>query len=228
MLDNLQNNQYFFFGLVIFSFILTKVPIIGKYFRVANTLIHESGHAFVALITSGTIDNIELFSNTSGTTVTRSKSKIGQILVSIAGYPFSSASAFCLFYLLKIHLYQIILFSLAVLAFLNIIFWVRNSYGIFWLITFILILLGVYYWDNSFAIYCLSIVISAIVLTDSFYSTLELAYLCLFQPKNAGDAATLKKFTYIPSIFWALIFIALSVFFVYQTILLFFPGVRLY
>ncbi|MFA6924297.1 MAG: M50 family metallopeptidase [Bacteroidales bacterium] len=218
--DNLQNNQYFFCGLIILSFIITRIPFVGKFFRVANTLIHESGHAFMALLTNGSIESVELFSNTEGAAVTKSKNKFGQFFVSIAGYPLSSASAFGLFYLIKEQQYNALLFCLASVTLINIVVWIRNWYGTLWLLTFAVILVAVYFTKNLFVTHCFSVILSGIILTDSFYSTLELLYLSIHKSKNAGDATNLKKQTHIPAFFWALFFVAQSVFFIYETIML--------
>ncbi|MDD5570160.1 MAG: M50 family metallopeptidase [Bacteroidales bacterium] len=218
--DNLLNNEYFFYGLIVLSFIVTRIPFVGKFFRVANTLIHESGHAIVALLTSGSIESIELFSNTEGAAVTRSNNKFGQFLVSVAGYPFSSASAFGLFFLIKYQQYNILLFCLASLALINIVLWIRNWYGTLWLLTFAAMLVAVYLLKNEFVTYCFSVVLSGIILTDSFYSTLELLYLSIYKSNNAGDATNLKKMTYVPAFFWASFFVAQSVFFIYEIIML--------
>ena len=70
------------------ALILPRVPVIGKFFNIINTAIHEFGHALMALIMQGKVHKIELMRDTSGTTVTQCPTLAGNILVSIAGYPF--------------------------------------------------------------------------------------------------------------------------------------------
>ncbi|HPT04353.1 MAG TPA: M50 family metallopeptidase, partial [Bacteroidales bacterium] len=87
------DKQTVFYVLLGISLLLTRTPVIGKYFRVVNTMIHESGHALMTLFTSGSILKVELFSSTEGDTVTKSSSRFCQMLIALAGYPFSSAAA---------------------------------------------------------------------------------------------------------------------------------------
>ena len=203
------------------ALVVTRIPIIGKYFNVIDTLFHESGHALVALLTSGKVLKIELFQDTSGTTLTQSKSKISQFLTSLAGYPFSSIGSFVLFYLIKSENYLWVFIIFGVFTLLNLILWVRNWYGIFWLLTFGGLIGLFYYLKNDTYIFCFTLFISAILLFDSIIKCFQLLYLSFKTPKNAGDAANLKKLTHIPAFFWALLFLTNSIFFVYKTVQLF-------
>ncbi len=36
---------------LILAFLLTQAPVFGKYFAMINTMIHETGHSLVALLT---------------------------------------------------------------------------------------------------------------------------------------------------------------------------------
>jgi hypothetical protein len=107
------NKDYILYALPVVVFIINRIPYVGKYLRVVNTLIHESGHAIAALVSSGEVYKVELFSDTSGTAVTKTKGKLSQFLVAIAGYPFGSAVAFLLFYIISRGEYRIVLYILA-------------------------------------------------------------------------------------------------------------------
>ena len=60
-------NDLHFFGIHIFyyllvvAFLLPKVPVVGKFFNIINTLIHELGHALMALLFEGKVVRIEIF-----------------------------------------------------------------------------------------------------------------------------------------------------------------------
>ena len=86
------------------------MPIIGKVFRVFYTMIHELGHALMAMITSGEIISISLFADTSGNTITKSKGKFEQFLIAIAGYPIAAVLVFVFFYLIHIEKTNMVLF----------------------------------------------------------------------------------------------------------------------
>ena len=203
-------------------FIINRIPYIGKYLRVVNTLVHESGHAVAALICSGEVYNVELFSDTSGTAVTKTKGKFGQFLVSIAGYPFGSAMAYLLFYIISKEEYRIVLYILACFSLLNLMFYVRNAYGIFWLITFTAIIFLVNFYGGEFLQYAFTAWLSGIMLFEALYSSIELVIIATKKSKAAGDAYSLERLTGVPSMLWALIFVAQSGYFIYLSINFFF------
>jgi len=216
------NKDYILYALPIVVFIINRIPYVGKYLRVVNTLIHESGHAFAALITSGEVYTVELFSDTSGTAVTKTKGKFSQFLVAIAGYPFGSAFSFLLFYIISRGEYRIVLYILACFALLNLMFYVRNTYGIFWLITFTAIIFIVNFYGGEFLQYAFTAWLSGIMLFEALYSSVELVIIAYKKSKSAGDAYNLKQLTGIPTMIWALLFVTQSGCFIYLSIRLFF------
>lgn len=185
-------------------------------------MVHESGHAIAALMASGQVYNVELFSDTSGTAVTKTKGKFGQFLVSFAGYPFGSAVAYLLFYLITIERTDYVLYVMACFALMNLMFYVRNTYGIFWIISFTALLFIVKFYAGDFAQYIFVMFISGIMLFEAFYSSIELISIARKRAKSAGDAANLARQTGIPTMFWAFLFMAQSLVFIWLTAKLFF------
>lgn len=51
---------------IIVAILVTKLPIISKYFAIINTLIHETGHQLASILTFGKAHQIQLFANTEG------------------------------------------------------------------------------------------------------------------------------------------------------------------
>lgn len=218
-----EYKKYVLYALPVVVFILNRVPFVGKYLRVVNTLIHESGHAVAALIASGEVYAVELFSDRSGTTVTkRADTKKGRFFVAFMGYPFGSAVAYGLFYLISIDECIMALYALACFAILNLMFYVRNSYGIFWIITFTAIIFLVRFYGNEIALYAFTSWLCGIMLFEALYSSIELITICRRKPKNAGDASDLAYISKIPSMFWAILFFAQSCLFIYLSAKLFF------
>jgi hypothetical protein len=214
---------YILYALPVVVFVLNRIPYVGKYLRVVNTLIHESGHAVAALVASGEVYAVELFSDRSGTTVTkRAKSKGGIFLVAFSGYPFGSAVAYGLFFLISIDKCNMVLYALACIAMLNLMFYVRNTYGIFWLVTFAALIFVINYYGNEMVQYAFSAWLCGIMLFEALYSSIELISICRKKPKNAGDASDLAYITKIPSMFWAFLFLAQACLFIYLSIELFF------
>lgn len=212
MLDFAQK-EYQYIGLFAVSFLILRIPHVGKYFRVVNTLFHENAHAVMALLSSGSVLRIDLFADTSGACVFKSKYWISTFLINLAGYIGSSASAFGMFWLMTNNHNDWLLYSLAGISGLNLILWVRNKYGIFWIITFLLLCAGCYYLKNEAVTFYFLFLICALHLVESVYSTLVLLYLSAEEPRSAGDAWSLRQMTFIPAILWALLFFLQSVFF---------------
>ena len=138
-----------FYLLLITAMLLTHIPILGKYFRSVNTLVHEAGHAFTTLLLSGEVISVNLFTDTSGTTVTRAKGKVSQAIIALAGYPFSALTGWLLLFLLHKGLSLYILFILTSIALIITILSLRNAYGLFWAGTFIVLNLLLIYYNNQ-------------------------------------------------------------------------------
>jgi len=217
-----KEHYYILYALPLVVFIINRIPYVGKYLRVTNTLIHESGHALAALLMSGEIYSVELFGDTSGTAVTKTHSKFGQFMVSIAGYPFGSALAYLLFYIISIGEYRIVLYILACFSLLNLMFLVRNTYGIFWIVTFTLIIFAVNFYAGVFLQYIFTVWLSGIILFEALYSSIELVMIASKKSKSAGDAYNLARITHIPALVWACLFVVQSGYFIYLVIKLFF------
>jgi hypothetical protein len=218
-----QNQTVIFYILLSTSLVITRLPFIGKFFRVVNTLVHESGHAFMALILSGKVHRIDLFSDTSGSALTATKNGFSRFLVSLAGYPASALFAYLCFYCIEQKEAIYVVYMLAGIAIINLIFYVRNAYGIFWLISFIGIAVLVIYAKEAMLIYGFSLLCSFIVLSDAVISGFNLLIIAAKTPKAAGDAKNLNEATHLPVIFWALLLLAFSFFCAYKTIWVFFP-----
>jgi hypothetical protein len=216
------NKDYVLYALPVVVFIINRIPYVGKYLRVVNTLVHESGHAIAALVTSGEVYNVELFSDTSGTAVTKTKGKFSQFLVCIIGYPFGSALAFLLFYIISIGEYRIVLYILACFSVMNLMFYVRNLYGVFWLLTFTALLFVVNFYAGEFLLYAVVVLLAGIMLFEALYSSVELLIMARKKSKTAGDAFSLERLTKVPTMIWALLFVAQSGYFIYLCVRLFF------
>ena len=223
MSEFFRNRDVVFYIILVVSIILTRTPFVGKYFRIVNTMIHESGHALVALITSAQVLQINLFTDTSGSAVTKSSNWFSKFFTSFAGYPSSALAALLFFYLIKQQHYIYIIYGLGALAVINLIFFVRNAYGLFWLVTFIIISGTLIYFNDDFSLFSVSVFFSFIVLTDAFISAIHLFIICFKTPDKSGDAKNLSTLTYIPALIWTLVFLAINTIIIYYTIINYFP-----
>jgi len=215
--------EQLFYLLLTVSLILTRIPYFGKFFRVVNTMIHECGHALMALIMSGEVIKINLFSDTSGSALTKVKGKIPTLMVSFAGYPFSALMSFLIFFLIKNNFITVALIVLMLFALISLLFFVRNGYGIFWLIMFLLIGGVIVEFNSQLILYAWMVFLASLLITEAFISGLILFKISIQNPSGAGDAANLKKETHIPAWIWSLLFCFINGYLVYLTVSMTFP-----
>lgn len=210
-------NDLHFFGIHIFyyllvvAFLLPRVPFVGKFFNIINTLVHELGHALMALVLQGQVVHIQVFSNTGGVTVTKSKSGVAAFFVSIAGYPFAAAAGLLCAYLLSVGYGSWIVIGLSVLFLFMLILWIRNVYGALWVILFCLLNgILVFYLKKLLYIEIAAWFYTLMIVIESVWSSLVLLYLSIVHPDQSGDAANLRNATHVPAFVWALLFVAFS------------------
>ena len=208
---------YWFAGLAL---LLPRIPVIGKWFNLINTAIHELGHALMALILEGSVKKIELFNDASGTTTTSTKTKFGSFLVAIIGYPFSSFMSLFIFYLLTVGYERGVLAGISILFLFMLLLWVRNIYGALWIIFFCTINGYIIYTNNAYYIHIASLLYAVFIAIDAVFSTLIVLFLSVKQKDKAGDATLLKKITGIPAFIWGLVFAGIAGWVFYEIITL--------
>ena len=202
---------HIFYYLIVVAFLLPKVPVVGKFFNIINTLIHELGHVLMALVFEGKVVRIEIFKDTGGVTVTKSKSGVAAFFVSIAGYPFAAAAGLLCAYLLSLGYGSWIVIGLSILFLFMLLLWVRNGYGALWVILFCLLNgVLVFYLKNPLYIEIAAWFYTLMIVIESVWSSLVLLYLSIFHADQSGDAANLRNETHIPAFVWALLFVVFS------------------
>jgi hypothetical protein len=221
-----SNKHILFYILLITALLLTRIPVLGKYFRSVNTLVHETGHAFMTLILSGEVIAVNLFADTSGTTVTKAKGKFAQALIALAGYPVSALTGWLCLFLLHTGYHTHILFILTSIALIIMILSLRNAYGLFWAGTFVVLNLLIIYFNNTTLIYAFATFYSVIVFTDAIISSFVLLALSIKQPKKAGDATNLHKITKIPATIWAILLLAFTLIISWLSVINYFPSIK--
>jgi hypothetical protein len=221
-----HNRTPMFYVLFATALVLTRIPIIGKYFRSVNTMIHETGHAIMTLLVSGEVISVNLFADTSGNITTKAKNKFLQVLISISGYPASAICGFIFLLMLTHGQHLHILFVLVCLTLLLMVLSIRNAYGMFWAGTFTLINLLLIYFNDSNWIYVASTFFSLIILVDSVLSCFILLAISIKTPKKAGDASNLEKFTKIPAVIWSILLLVFSGYMAYLSVSHYFPPLK--
>lgn len=202
------------------AFLLPRIPVVGKFFNIINTALHEFGHALMALVTGGSVDKIELFKDTSGTTTTKSSSKFSAILVSLAGYPFAASVAWLSFYLIRQGAEQGLVIGLSLLFVVMLLFWIRNWYGALWVVLFCVGNGLLLYYGESEWLHYVALFYAVMILVESVTSTITIVVLSIRDGSRAGDATNLAKTTHVPAFFWALLFLAYTGWVCYRVVLL--------
>lgn len=218
-----RNPHLLFYAILAGAMLIIRIPLIGRYFRTVNTLLHESGHAIAAILTSGEVISIELSSDTSGAALTKSGSKIKAMLVSLSGYPFAALMSGIFIALASHNQYKIIFFILISIALINLAFFVRNTYGIVWLITFSGLVIFTFWTGIKEVSNTAALSVSLISLSESVFSTLTILYLGFNEPRKAGDATNLAKTTKVPAAIWGILITGMVGIIVYFTVSNYFP-----
>ena len=208
---------YWFAGLAL---VLPRIPVIGRWFNIINTAIHELGHALMALILEGSVKKIELFNDASGTTTTATKTKFGSFLVAFIGYPFSSFVSYFVFYLFTVGYEKGFLIGISIFFLFMLLLWVRNIYGAIWILIFCTVNGYLIYLNNAHYMHIAALLYAVFIAVDAIFSALAILYLSIKQKDKAGDATLLKKITGIPAFIWGLLFAGISGFVFYGIIML--------
>ena len=198
---------YWFAGLAL---VLPRIPVIGKWFNLINTAIHELGHALMALFLEGSVKKIELFNDASGTTTTATKTKFGSFLVAIIAYPFASAVSYFIFYLLSVGYEKGFLIGISILFLFMLTLWIRNVYGAIWILAFCGINGYLIYLNNADYIYVATLLYATFIAVDALFSALTVLFFSVKQKDKAGDATLLKKITGVPEVVWGILFAGIA------------------
>jgi hypothetical protein len=223
MKELLSNDVFIFYAVLVICFGVMYIPVIGKYIRVLETMIHESGHVLMALLMGAKISKINLFSDTSGETHIMGAGKIKTMLIAWVGYPFSSAIAWLSFWAIQTNYRQIFIIVLCAITCIFLIVYIRNGFGIFWAISFILANGYLLYRKKTVIIEILANIYVDILFLSSLSSCFIILYLAFKYPNKAGDATLISKVTHIPPQIIAIIFVVLCGMISLSTMKNFFP-----
>lgn len=194
-----------FWIIVVVLCIVVRLPIVGPIFHVVSTMFHEFGHACMGIVLKGEVKKIYLFQDKSGMAEMDANSRIRNFFVALAGYPSEMLFAFLLLFLFTHQHFEWILYVIFAISLFTLCF-IRNWYGLFWLITFNAINVFVFlHIHEKWAVYYFMLLVLICVL-ESIYSTLNILYISVRNKGNAGDALLLQKLTKLPVVCWGFFF----------------------
>lgn len=197
----------FLVGMVIF---IGRLPVIGIYFRVLNTLMHEIGHAVMSLLMQGNVQKIELFSDAAGLATTGTRNWISRVMITLAGYPFASIMAGVSIFVVAGYGFHAYFIGLLVLLVISLLLWIRNAFGIMWISVFIALTALAVANPNEGWIKVYGVAIVAILMVESIMSAFLILRLSCTEKQSSGDAWDLQKLTKIPAAVWGTVFFAQS------------------
>jgi hypothetical protein len=216
-------NRWFLILVPVIVVSIIRLKPIDLFLRSLNTLIHEFSHAFVALCLGEKVKEIKLNDDFSGSCTTKSKSKFKAFLVSLSGYTMCAIVSYLLIRFMNNEYNKYVFYLLIFLCIFSLIMYIRNTFGILWVVGFLainLIIVFVPYFSKIFPqiIY----VYANIIMIENFLSTLTLLHLNILSSKKAGDSYNLQKATHLPALFYTLFFVAISCFFIYKSFIIIF------
>ncbi len=179
--------------------------------KIFVVLLHELGHAAAALLTGGQIDKIMIYPNEGGMTYTRGGIRF---IILSAGYTGSVLVGGVLLYLSSFRRWgQELMIALAALVALSTLLYIRNLFGLaYGFVAAIAMLLSARYLSDTINHYILRFVAVA----SCLYALLDIGSDLLspraFAPTSdvVNDAVALARLTHIPALFWAILWIAIS------------------
>jgi hypothetical protein len=175
--------------------------------RLAVTVVHEAGHALVAVLVGRRLAGIKVHSDTSGVTVSRGRpSGPGMVVMLMAGYLAPAVLGLGAALLLT-HGHAVALLWLLVVVLVGVLVWVRNGYG---LLTVLVLGAGL----AAASLY-------ASVQTQAVIATLVAWILLLAAPRplldllrrsrtqrRGSDPDQLARLTHLPTTLWILVLLA--------------------
>ena len=112
---------------------------------------------------------------------------------------------------------------LCIVIFLFLLFHIRNGYGIFWCLTFIILNLFLIAKADITIINTVAYAYAFVMFLESIRSVLIIVKLAFTDSKHAGDATLIARIIHLPAALAAILFFAFNFFVYLYTIKHFFP-----
>lgn len=183
---------------------------IWRVVRTAVTVVHEFGHAFMVLVLGGEIRSFTVRLDTSGEVVhALPKGRLRTILVASAGYPAPSVVAALLSFCIYQSWQRWALYTMACVAALTVILWVRNLWALIVLSGFAALFFSLAYWFSQLSQNVILWILVGILGFGGLKSSFEqFIRECEAKgPEHASDAKTVGKAVFLPRRFVSFLFL---------------------
>jgi len=197
-----------FWSAVAVSLILPMLPYGRNFlypFALLGTWAHEGGHGLTAILVGGNFKSLELYSNLGGVAYSSGVGKKSQALVAIGGLlgPAVAGGTIIIFGA-KQETASWILFGLAILIFISILFFIRNRFGIVAMALIGLILIYItFYSDETIRIFIAQLI--GIQFCVSSWNTLDYMFTKNFVRNGKrinSDTQDITEALFMPYWFW--------------------------
>lgn len=181
---------------------ITWSPTGYRLIRHGVTIVHEAGHATVALLTGRQLRGIKLHADTSGVTVSRGRPRgVGMVATVAAGYPAPALLGLAGAFVLDAGYAIGLLWALVLLCALMLV-QIRNFYGL-WVLLVVGVLVGGATWllPVQVATWGAHLLIWSLLLAAP-RSVVELARLRRRGAARSSDADQLAHLTGVPAVLW--------------------------
>ncbi len=194
--------------LALVALLLVAQPTTYRWVRHGATVVHEAGHALVAVLVGRRLSGIRLHSDASGLTVSRGRPRgPGMVATLLAGYPAPALVGLLGAWLLGQGYAVALLWALVLLAAVMVLF-VRNLYGLWVLLVLGVGVAGASWWLPEVVLVWLAYLVVWTLLLAAPRSVLELAR--QGRRVRGSDAGQLSALTRLPAALWTGIFLLLT------------------
>lgn len=181
-----------------------------RLFRFVLTLVHEAGHAVVALLTGRRLHGILLHSDTSGVTVSRGKrTGPGMVLTTLAGYPAPALLGLAFSGLIAADLLSMVLLTAALLV-MGVLVMVRNAAGVVIVVSAAAVLAGVAFVAGPNIQAGFIYLVTWFLLLGAVRPVLELPRQRRRAAARDSDPDQLARLTGMPATLWVLVLVVLA------------------
>jgi Peptidase M50B-like len=193
-------------GSGVFALLIVASPRIWPVARTVVTIVHEGGHALIALVTGRRLGGVRIYRSTAGETRSRGKAAgLGVALTAGAGYVAPPLLGLGAAALLAIgHLTGMLLLSLVLLAALAVA--VRNAYGMLAVLAALVTVAAVCLYASATVQAGFGYVMTWFLLLGGVRPVIELARERRWSGGRRSDADQLARLTRVPGGAWVMIF----------------------
>ena len=178
--------------------------------RLLVTVVHEAGHALVALLVGRRLQGIRLHSDTSGVTVSRGRpTGPGMVVMLAAGYLAPAVLGLGAALLLADGRALLLLWSLSLLLLL-VLLWIRNGFGLLVVVVVLAGTVAVTWYADARTQSALALLLAWLLLLAAPRPLVELL-VGGSAGRRGSDPDQLARLTRIPSVLWTLVLLAASV-----------------